>query len=177
MRFPGILAGLFLAFAAASRLQAQAPSLRPGDHVRGLINGRTTFQGRVEKVPPGRLVLRSDATGMLLVLDDTALSGLEMRRASGRSFSRGLAIGFGIGAGLGLALGIDAKNTGFSEEGTGDIFAIGAVVGGIGAATGLIIGGFIPRHTWSPVSPPRNRITPITSSIRGSPALGLRVAF
>lgn len=115
----------------------------------------------------GTLAMLSPDSAAIVVMTDTlrfgrdTLGRFEWSRGVHPRTGKGALLGLGIGAGAGLLLGLAASAedcTGFCSEPTGgEIFAVAAILGGIGAGTGAVIGSFSRGESWQRVSPGRGR--------------------
>ncbi len=111
-----------------------------------------------------------------------SLTRLEVSQGKKSNVGKGALIGGLVGAGVGLALGLAASaedSEGFAPvgpEGAGDVLGVSAIMGGLGAGIGALIGAISPGERWKEVPLDRLRIdvTPVASGALG---MGVRLGI
>ena len=147
-----LLADLALLAAMPLGLSAQAPASRvaPGDVVRfHLVNQEGRISGRVALVTPDTLWL--DPRPNRIRSGFARAEVRDLQRSVGgpsRAAGTGVLVGFGFGAGLGVVWGSLVCRE--LEDCNARVpLALGALVGGIGALAGGIIGAVGSSPNWS----------------------------
>jgi hypothetical protein len=163
---------------------AQAPThLAPGSRVRvkPTDGARATWvRGEVLSADYDSLRLLAPGSADTVAFATGAIEHLERSLGRHTRTGKGARLGGVIGASAGLLLGIAASaeecsGVGCIDVGPGEILAATAILGGLGAGVGALIGAGSRGERWARVPPPW-----VTARVRRAPrhpALGLTVRF
>ena len=145
-------ASAMLAIAPVHALTCQRiESLRAGDAIRVSVSPGKQIKGRLVSISADTIVLRGPTTPIPIAFSSITL--LQVKRRSGKSFTRSVVIGL-LGGAVGTALfGLFSGNT---NTGDGTITAmdkatIGLVTGGAAGLIGGSVYGACCSSAWEPV--------------------------
>ena len=173
---------VFAAVAPPIALSQAAPTLTPGTKVRAKATaaGAQWIQGEFVRMTSDTVFIRDPSAADTLRLATSSLTHFQVSRGLHARTGKGALLGLGIGAGTGLLLGLAASAescTGFCpvEVGPGEILAAAALLGGVGAAIGALIGSASHGERWQRIDPlPKAaRLRPVRGGIQIGVALRL----
>jgi hypothetical protein len=154
---PALLLALAWLAAPCIGATAQTPTLPPGARVRvtAPAYGSARQVGTVLALRGDTLVLQTAANPDTLLLPWSGVTGLEVSRGRRRQVREGIGFGFLAGAAFGMLIGLadgDDPPDSFIAFSAGEkaLFA-GAVLGGIGAVVGGVLGAASPTDRWERV--------------------------
>lgn len=163
--------------------QAPPPRLEPGARIRLDAPSLGRIMGTLVVWGPDTLVVREDgqAEGLRLVIPADSVSQIEVRRERRMTLE-----GAGVGLLVGTLLAVTASPDCVDEYGDSTPLACLsykvsphldtriAVLGGVGALVGLIVGSETRTHTWSRVPLERLDVGPAPG---GGLSFGVRISF
>lgn len=173
----GLLAGLPLVGAAQA-----GPVVAPGARVRVKATGSKAqwVQGELVNLTSDSVSIRVAQGADTVRLSRSAVAQVQISEGIHARTGHGALLGLGIGAGAALLLGVAAAAescTGFCEISIGpeDVLAVTALLGGVGAGIGALIGAVSHGERWQRVDRPRvaRRLEP---TVYGR-VLGMTVRF
>ena len=158
-RLPGsrwAVAFLGLALSTPSTLPAQTPESVPTGarvRVKQPDYGPGWLDGKLVMLSTDSAAIALAATPDTLRFATGRLVPFELSQGFRANTGRGALLGFGIGAGTGLILGIAASAedcTGFCpvQVGPAEILGVSALLGGVGAGIGAVIGSLSRSERW-----------------------------
>jgi hypothetical protein len=176
----GVAVSLVLLAAAPLAAVAQVgPSVVLGATVRAKPTGSGArwVQGTLVALTPDSVSIRVPQNGDT-VLFTGALADLQVSQVTRARTGKGALLGLSIGAGTGPLLGIAASAescTGFCEIDVGpeDVVAVAAILGGLGAGIGALIGAASHGERWQRVVEP---YPAVRLGLHGG-VLGMRLRF
>jgi hypothetical protein len=146
----------------ATSLSGQTPSLEPGMPLRAHAYG-TTLSGELVRWDADSLVIRSEGASQsatraerAIAVSDLLRLDRETPRTRGRGAARGALWGVAIGGAVGLLAGAAQETNCFlcPDSHTEGAMYGGAILGGLGAGIGTVVGALAPGTRSEPVWPP-----------------------
>lgn len=164
------------------RVTVKNPAPESGNGTQLLRNTGfvSVLTGTVYEVSENTLTVEVNASPGLIVIPRSQIHGVEISHGVNRGAGafQGGAIGFAVGAVTGAVLGLMASTTDESDTwhfSRSSYAAIGTIVfGGVGLATGAIIGGTRGKEEWERVPAPFDGIG---LELGPGPQRGLAVSF
>ncbi|KPK78488.1 MAG: hypothetical protein AMS25_15105 [Gemmatimonas sp. SM23_52] len=158
-----LLAAALVLVASADVLAQQARPVAPGDRLRitapSIVGERLV--GTVAELRPDALVLEPEDQLEAVLVPLAAVNKLELSRSKASNVGRGALAGGLFGAGVGLVVGIAAlgEEGGGLDIGVGELISGALVLGGFGAAMGMLLEATAALERWETVPLDRIRVS------------------